>query len=681
MERRLFTLVIAALLISACGNGGQATHTPPPTSTTHVADAPERTATSIPSTSTPVPIPPSAVPSGDLFPDIYILTRLERASEERRAAVRAIREFVDSPELSLVYKGAMEGVGNNRTIVVEVYESVDTVFMVDVQNDTVVDLRVHLKTSWTTSEATKVFSCDELEQQAREFLADKNPCFGKLEGLLHLESGNKGHNYFFTWRNPQSADEVWEQTKIQVGIRVDGMIFGYSDTTGICKLSVPTPEPALAAAACDKLAFVSDQSIYLANPDGSGQVQLARSVGQFPPGGLAWSPDGKQIAYGASKGEAFSPCQDLFVLSADGTNHKRLTETWCRFGGWQWSPDSRYLGMSECNSTGCSFTVVHVETDQSICDFRVNTGYYTGHYAAADCDPVELSDGRWWYMRGPVILEEYEQRWALISTHEQFSIYSALLSPSREWAILWMEDRESQQRGWYVARSNGKDLWPLPISSHRLCDAAWSTDSQRFAIATFQDEQTHIWTAGVGDDLVPLITGLPTECLRDFEWSASGGHISFAYADQGFVVDWPSGQVYAVGKGLQDPMRWSPGADFLLVSSPLPSVWDAQAHQTIPLNDNFQACEWSPDGHWLACLDEAGVAVLNPREGKLIYTDAVHGGFVWSPAGRWLAAFTRDVGEDSYVLNIYAIDVVTHEIKHITAQASDLAWSPPCTAD
>jgi acetyl esterase/lipase len=56
MKKHLFTLVIVALLISAC-NGSQAVNIPEPTQVSEVTNTPEPTATSAPPTETPTPIP------------------------------------------------------------------------------------------------------------------------------------------------------------------------------------------------------------------------------------------------------------------------------------------------------------------------------------------------------------------------------------------------------------------------------------------------------------------------------------------------------------------------------------------------------------------------------------------------------------------------------------------------
>jgi len=56
--------------------------------------------------------------------------------------------------------------------------------------------------------------------------------------------------------------------------------------------------------------------------------------------GVAWSPNGKQIAYSEA-----GTAQEVFVMDADGRNAKKLTElTGCN-GHVCWSPDGKALAF------------------------------------------------------------------------------------------------------------------------------------------------------------------------------------------------------------------------------------------------------------------------------------------------------------------------------------------------
>ena len=92
-----------------------------------------------------------------------------------------------------------------------------------------------------------------------------------------------------------------------------------------------------------KIAFVSENhSIFFMNPDGSGRAQLTFTKITCPPPNRppgwgcdpdqldfspAWSPNGEQIAFIRSVPVPhFSSDAEIFVMNADGSNQRRLTQ-------------------------------------------------------------------------------------------------------------------------------------------------------------------------------------------------------------------------------------------------------------------------------------------------------------------------------------------------------------------
>ena len=73
------------------------------------------------------------------------------------------------------------------------------------------------------------------------------------------------------------------------------------------------------------------------NADGSGKRLLTRDAWQ----GLAWSPDGRKIAFVGGGGKS-----EIYVINADGSGQRRLTRTAGYEFGPAWSPDGRKIAFS-----------------------------------------------------------------------------------------------------------------------------------------------------------------------------------------------------------------------------------------------------------------------------------------------------------------------------------------------
>ena len=251
-------LIMLITIFSACTTAPATTVVPAAPTTIAPAAASDPIVTAAP---TAIPIPTLAPVSVPTVP-------AGRPATEGKTAVEAIREFAGSPELPITYIGTGTH-SENSSMAVEEYESADATFMVEQQNKLVVYMQ---KKNWD-SPNNAALSGDELERMVRAFLAARNPCFGVAEDLLKFTTSGKIGNRFFRWQSPHpDADRPSDQPVfIQVGVSVDGTIFGYVDS-GICELArnhpahvtpiptdtpIPTPEPLFqcrlaATAAADK---------------------------------------------------------------------------------------------------------------------------------------------------------------------------------------------------------------------------------------------------------------------------------------------------------------------------------------------------------------------------------------------------------------------------------------------
>jgi TolB protein len=86
----------------------------------------------------------------------------------------------------------------------------------------------------------------------------------------------------------------------------------------------------------DKIAFASNRGgggfqIYLMNPNGTGVQQLTTAGANEDP---AWSADGRHLVFTSSR----SGKKDIYVMHADGSEQKRLTQSGSKSFAPDWSP-------------------------------------------------------------------------------------------------------------------------------------------------------------------------------------------------------------------------------------------------------------------------------------------------------------------------------------------------------
>jgi len=120
-----------------------------------------------------------------------------------------------------------------------------------------------------------------------------------------------------------------------------------------------------------RLIYTSDRSgnyeIYTSNIDGSDERPLTSSSANesFP----VWSPDGSQIVYSASTGEwnttQNTETYELYVMDADGTNIRQLTNNAAYDGNPRWSPDGRLIVFSSDRAQTGHWEIYVMDADGS----------------------------------------------------------------------------------------------------------------------------------------------------------------------------------------------------------------------------------------------------------------------------------------------------------------------------
>ena len=92
-----------------------------------------------------------------------------------------------------------------------------------------------------------------------------------------------------------------------------------------------------------RIAFADWNTISVVNTDGTGLTSVIDDDGQgWTYMSPAWSPDGRQIAFGSSRDGGW----DIYVINADGSGLRRLTTHSARDDSPAWSPDGRQIAFT-----------------------------------------------------------------------------------------------------------------------------------------------------------------------------------------------------------------------------------------------------------------------------------------------------------------------------------------------
>jgi TolB protein len=246
------------------------------------------------------------------------------------------------------------------------------------------------------------------------------------------------------------------------------------------------------------LLFVStrdgEYAVYALSTSGGDEQRLTPAdVDPATPQGLffqtepAWSPDGSTIAFASRRSGTF----DLYAMSSDGSDTRRLTLTSDDDGQPAWSPDGTRIVFAR----GASTRLFVMNADGS------GAQRLTG--AAA---------------------EEGEPAW----------------SPDGRWIAYVQKDPGSSVRELWLVRPDGSQRRQLTKLRGAAQAPAWSPDGRRIAFSANVDNRFDIYTVGVDGTSVRLVTS--GEDSIEPAWSPDGETIAFSEAGAIVAIDVATGE-------------------------------------------------------------------------------------------------------------------------------------------
>jgi WD40 repeat protein len=385
--------------------------------------------------------------------------------------------------------------------------------------------------------------------------------------------------------------------------------------------------------------------IYVCDSDGTDEQQLVSTSADeaFP----TWSLDGSQIAYSASTGEwntrKNSQTYEIYVMDADGTNVRQLTDNTAYDGNPRWSLDGSLLVFSSDRGETEHWEIYVMDADGA----NVRRVTYTPASATA-INPA----------------------WRPTS--------DASLAPTQAGAPI----RE------VISTDNvGRVAQLLALSGHRekVYNVEFSGDGSYLA-SSGADREIKLWDVRTGESVDAF--RLPAPVRNDIAFSPVGSLLASANT----IWDMQSGQaVETLARG-EGPVAFSPDGSLLAIApagQPI-VLWDVASRQVArtfddPVENLFRSLAFSPDGTLLAAGSNNNIVRLWDVAGGGLANTIQHDtrgqpldhvlDLAFSPDGRTLATSGTD-------LMVRLWDVGSWQVLHtlsIGDAPTGLAFSPDGT--
>lgn len=265
-----------------------------------------------------------------------------------------------------------------------------------------------------------------------------------------------------------------------------------------------------------EIAFASDRDgnyeIYVMSVDGSNQTRLTNTTGDDSE--PSWSPDSSRIVFSSTRDGNI----EIYVMNADGSNQTRLTNNPAADYAPAWSPDGKRIAFTSIRDGNREIYIMNADGGNQT-RLTSNTGWDFSPKWSPDGTKIVFSSDR----------QEHSGNTEIYFMNIDGSNQTRLTnSPGNDYYPLYSPDSDKivfcsyRDNNWEIYLMNTDGSNPMRLTKNTVDDANpwWSFDSNKMVFCSLRDGNWEIYLMNADGSNQARLTNNPTQDVSP-SWAPS----------------------------------------------------------------------------------------------------------------------------------------------------------------